>query len=69
MAYTQDQLTAIESAIASGTLTVRMADRLVTYQSLADLIRLRDLMRGELGIAPPTAARGRSWSPSVGHGL
>jgi len=69
MAYTNEQLSSIETAIASGTLTVRMADRLVTYQSLAELIRLRDMMRAELGVSPPTTSRGRSWSPTVSHGL
>ncbi|MEY4943046.1 MAG: hypothetical protein RL254_1227 [Planctomycetota bacterium] len=69
MAYTQAQLASIETAIASGTLTVRMADRLVTYQSLAELIRLRDMMRGELGVSPPSASRGRVWSPTISSGL
>ena len=69
MAYTQTQLETIEAAIASGTLTVRMGDRLVTYHSLDELIRLRDTIRGELGVSPPTTSRGRAWNPITGHGL
>ena len=69
MAFTLSQLESVETAIASGTLTVRMGDRLVTYQSLSDLIKLRDLMRGELGVAVPAAARGRAWQPVTSSGL
>lgn len=69
MAFTLSQLEAVEAAIGSGTLTVRMGDRLVTYQSLSDLIKLRDLMRGELGVDVPAAARGRAWQPVTSSGL
>lgn len=48
MAFSQTDLERIERAIARGTLTVRYADRTVTYQSMTDLIRARDLMRSEL---------------------
>ena len=48
MAFTQSQLDALESAIASGTLEVRMGDKLVRYQNTADLIRARDLVRDQL---------------------
>lgn len=48
MAWTSAQLEALESAIAQGTLTVEYADKKVTYRSLEDMLRLRDLMRREL---------------------
>lgn len=54
MAFTQSQLDVLEAAIASGTLEVRVGDKLVRYQSLADLIRARDLIRDQLQAATPT---------------
>lgn len=48
MSFTQDQLTALEAAIASGTLEVRMGDRMVRYQNTADMIRARDMIRDQL---------------------
>jgi hypothetical protein len=41
MAWTQQQLEAIEAAIASGELTVRFGDRTVTYRSMDELLRAR----------------------------
>ncbi len=46
--YTVAQLEAIETAITSGTLKVRYADKEVTYHSLAELRALRTDMRAEL---------------------
>lgn len=37
MAYTQTDVTNLERAIAMGELTVRLADRAVTYRSIDDL--------------------------------
>ena len=39
MAWTQQQLDAIEGAIASGELTVRFGDRTVTYRSMDELLQ------------------------------
>jgi hypothetical protein len=50
MAFSQSELTAIEAAIASGSLSVKYQDRSVTYRSLDDMLRIRDLMRRELGV-------------------
>ena len=47
--FTTAQLEALEAAIAQGALKVKYQDREVTYQSLSDMLRLRDVMRGELG--------------------
>lgn len=54
MAFTQSQLDALEAAIASGTLEVRVGDKLVRYQTMGDLIRARDLLRDQLSAASPT---------------
>ena len=48
MAWTQQQLDAIEAAIASGELTVRFGDRMVTYRSMDELLRARDVIRDGL---------------------
>ena len=69
MAYTTAQLETIEGAIASGTLRVEIEGRVVVYQSLDALIKLRDQIRAELGVATPATARGRVWSPTVSRGL
>jgi parvulin-like peptidyl-prolyl isomerase len=49
MAYTQAQLAALEAAIAEGALTVKYQDKQVTYRSLDEMIRLRNMMRREMG--------------------
>lgn len=52
MALTQTDLDALDTAIASGELTVRLADRLVTYRSIPELIQARahvaKVINGEL---------------------
>jgi len=48
MAFTQQNLDAIESAIASGTLTVEYNGKRITYQSTADLIRVRNMIKADL---------------------
>lgn len=48
MAFTLEQLAAVENAIATGELTVKMGERLVTYRSVDELKAARVLMRGEL---------------------
>jgi hypothetical protein len=49
MAYTSEDLTKVEAAIASGVMRVRYADgKQVDYQSVADLIKARDLIKRTL---------------------
>lgn len=48
MTFTVDDLNAVETAIASGELTVISEGRQVTYRSMFDLMRARDLIRLEL---------------------
>ena len=55
MAWTQSDLDALEEAMASGEMTVRSPDgRLVTYQSLSDMLKLRAAMREEIDAAAQT---------------
>lgn len=48
-AFTQAQLDELEKSIAAGVLSVKYQDRTVTYQSLTEMIRIRDLIKKELG--------------------
>ena len=59
MAFTQANLDAVESAIASGELKVMFDGREVGYRSIADLIRARDTIKSSLQSAGtlPTATR------------
>jgi len=48
--FSPQMLAKLESAIASGVKEVYYGDKRVSYQSLDDMIRARDLMRKELGL-------------------
>lgn len=48
MAWTTDDLTTIERAIASGQLRVQYQDRMVHYQTISDMLKARDAIKGEL---------------------
>lgn len=50
MAWTSADLTALEDAIAQGVTTLSIAGKTVTYRSQAEMLRLRDIMRTELGL-------------------
>lgn len=58
--FTLTQLAAINTAIASGTLKVRYADKEVTYHSLTELMAARDLIRSELQASGVLAASSSS---------
>lgn len=47
--FTPEQLSILEAAIAEGTTRVRYADKTVEYRSLDEMLRIRNLMREELG--------------------
>ena len=51
MAFTNEDLSKLERAIARGVLTVQYADRRVTYHDLDSMRRLRQEMRGEINAA------------------
>lgn len=48
--FTEANLKAINKAIAAGALEVEYADKRVKYHSASELIQLRELIRGELGL-------------------
>ena len=60
--FTQEQLDALEKAIAEGILSVKYSDKEITYRSLDDMLATRDIIRRALGtsstggrILPPTS--------------
>lgn len=55
--FTQQQLQKLEAAIAKGVTTVRYSDKTVEYRSLNEMIRIRDLMRKELGLIEKAGVR------------
>lgn len=50
MAFTQQQLNALDAAIASGTMQVMYGNKTVMYKSLDEMLRVRRLMAKELGL-------------------
>jgi len=50
MAFTLDELTELEKALATGTLSVKYQDKEVVYRSVRDMQEIRQLMRQELGL-------------------
>jgi hypothetical protein len=50
MAYTIEQYSALQAAIAEGALSVRYADKSVSYRSLDEMMRILKLMATELGL-------------------
>lgn len=65
MAFSDGDLAAIDAAIATGTLSVEYADRKVTYRSVQELERARQLIRADLAqsagvqLVRPYFCRGR----------
>ena len=49
MAFTQAQLTSIEDAIAIGATRVTHDGKTVEYRSINEMLRVRDMMRADLG--------------------
>ena len=52
MAFTQTDLDAINSAIATGARRVRFQTHEVEYQSVSDMLRARDVIKAELETPP-----------------
>lgn len=72
MAFSVSQLTALESAIASGVLTVSYEGKTSTFRSLDDLLRMYYFIQRKLGLLPPgsqtiLAAHSRGF-PGIGQG-
>lgn len=50
MGWTTTDLDALNKSIATGTTSVRYADRTVQYRSLEEMMKIRALMQDELGL-------------------
>ena len=50
MAFTIDQYNLLNDAIAQGALSVKYADKEVTYRSFAEMNQIRTTMANELGL-------------------
>lgn len=48
MAFTQEQLDALNSAIADGVTSVAYRDRTVTYRDLNEMLRIKGMMEAQL---------------------
>jgi hypothetical protein len=53
MAFTQQNLDALEQAIATGTLSIEYNGKRITYRSVADLLKARDVIKTELAKQTP----------------
>ncbi len=60
MSFSTAQLQAIEEAIASGELSVSYEGKSVTYRSMADLLRARDVIKSSLESAGTLSSAPRS---------
>jgi len=57
MAFTQTQLDALESAIATGVTEYRIGDKTVKYASVTEMLKVREIMRADLGLTEDDAPR------------
>lgn len=69
MAWSVEQLEALERAIASGKLSVQYQDRRVTYNSISEMLVARRLLRKELGLDGADQGLGRDVKITSDKGL
>ena len=55
MAFTQTQLDALETALATGALECEFDGKRAKYRSLDEMMRIRDTMRAALGLNARTS--------------
>lgn len=68
MAWTTDDVAAIEQAIAQGALTVEYADRRITYRSMDDLLKAYRLVKDAVEAASSGSGRVYSTFASFSKG-
>lgn len=56
-AWTIDDVSTLEKAIAQGALRVKYADKEIEYRSLNEMLRALDIMRKDLGISSKNGGR------------
>ncbi len=57
MAFTTQQIEALEAAIAEGVTSVQYQDKKVTYASIDDMIKALNIMKQQLGVINKDAGR------------
>lgn len=62
MAWTQDDLTILEKAIAQGATRVKYADKEVEYRSLSEMYNIREQIKDELGLNGSLKNKGRRYA-------
>ena len=55
--FTEAGLAAIEEAIAGGYTTIEYDQKRITYRSLDELLRIRNMIRARLGLTDPAPKR------------
>lgn len=65
MAFTTTDLDNINAAIASGELTVEVNGRRVTYRSVDDLMKARQMIKSDLALSEPSVSSVRRGSYRV----
>lgn len=56
-AFTISNLNSLEVAIAEGALRVKYLDKEIEYRTLKDMLKIRDIMKRELGLIKCGASR------------
>lgn len=62
MAWTQSDLDSLELAMKKGVLSVRFGDRMVQYNSLAEMLKLRGAMKEEIADSAGTSGSSVSFA-------
>lgn len=72
MPFTQTQLDTLEEAIVAGATSVSYEGKSVTYRSLDEMIRIRNMIRRALGLPGPARTalvnHDRAFPPIAGMG-
>jgi len=55
--FTLENLQSLEQALADGAQKVKYSDKEIEYRSLKDMLKLRDLMKRELGLCSTGSAK------------
>jgi len=69
MAFTQAQYDAMTAAISQGATRVKYADKEVEYRTLDEMIRIKGLMEGDLGINVSPLGNSRKIQTTYKSGL
>lgn len=64
MAWTEADIAVLDAAIKQGTVKVKFADREITYRSLDEMLKLRDLMTKSVSGRPAP----KVWAPTFDRG-